>query len=298
MPGEGPVSTPCSAGLGEVVDTGPPAFAGACLARHDGFVRQCQTCSSYYPAKPKLHQVSGALHAVGIVFLQWTAAVGHPLRLSDSAAASVNRTRLALQTVASAHPDWPIVLEPNLPWDYKLVYAFHVWQTFFKVTNPVLLRVEIAPKNINGSFEQWLTDQMQTWGTKELPGTFEALPDSAQLDKLDKHFFGIGYWHSIASPCVPLEFQPGRYIPRGRDAPSQKAQVGMRRGNGQPANACRARPSIRGCSRSNRQMPCLTDRAHRSPAHGPASACTGSRPPGIPAASAPCSCPPHRETLP
>ena len=119
----------------------------------------------------------------------------------------------ALQTAASAHPDWPIVLEPNLPWDYEVVYAFHVWQTFFKVANPLLLRVEIAPKNINGSFEQWLTDQMQTWGTAGLPGSFQALPDSAQLAGLDRHCFGVGYWRSIVSPCVPLQFRPGRYMP-------------------------------------------------------------------------------------
>jgi hypothetical protein len=96
-----------------------------------------------------------------------------------------------------------------------VVYAFHVWQTFFKVTNPILLRVEIAPKNINGSFEQWLTDQMQSWGTSGLPGRFQALPDSVPLAGLDKRCFGIGYWRPIVSPCVPLEFQPGRYVPRG-----------------------------------------------------------------------------------
>jgi hypothetical protein len=121
----------------------------------------------------------------------------------------------ALEAAASAHPDWPIVLEPNRPWDYEMVYAFRVRQAFFRLTNPLLLRVEVAPRNIHGSFEQWLTDQMQTWGTQGLPGKFGALPNSAQLEELQQRCFGISCLASIVSPCVPLDFQLGRYAPRG-----------------------------------------------------------------------------------
>jgi hypothetical protein len=121
----------------------------------------------------------------------------------------------ALRTVAAVHPDWPIVLEPNSPWDYEVVYSFNVWQRFFKVTNPLLLRVEIAPKDINGKFEQWLTDQMRTWGTMGLTGKFQALRDPESLAGLDTHCFGVGYWRPIVSPCVPLDYRPERYIPHG-----------------------------------------------------------------------------------
>ena len=120
-----------------------------------------------------------------------------------------------LRTVAAVHPDWPIILEPNSPWDYEVVTSFNVWQRFFKSTNPLLLRVEIAPKDINGKFEQWLTDQMQILGTMGLTGKLQALPDPTSLARLDGHCFGVGYWRPIVSPCVPLDFRPERYIPHG-----------------------------------------------------------------------------------
>ena len=67
----------------------------------------------------------------------------------------------------------------------------------------------------NDTFEQWLTDQMRTWATVGLPGTFQPLPDPASLAGLDGCCFGIGYWRPIVSPCTPLEFRPQRYLPRG-----------------------------------------------------------------------------------
>jgi Ca2+/Na+ antiporter len=120
-----------------------------------------------------------------------------------------------IQMAVSEHPDWPIILEPNRPWDFEAVYAFNVLQRFFGVTNPLLLRVEVAPKANHDTFEQWLTDQMRTWATVGLPGTFQPLPDPASLAGLDGHCFGIGYWRPIVSPCTPLEFRPKSYLPRG-----------------------------------------------------------------------------------
>jgi hypothetical protein len=121
----------------------------------------------------------------------------------------------SIRTAVSEHPDWPIILEPNRPWDFEAVYAFNVWQKFFGVTNPLLLRVEVAPKDNRDTFEQWLTDQMRTWATVGLPGTFQPLPDPASLAALDGRCFGIGYWRAIVSPCTPLEFRTKRYLPRG-----------------------------------------------------------------------------------
>jgi len=120
-----------------------------------------------------------------------------------------------MQTVASEHPDWPIVLEPNSPWDYEVVATFGLWAKFFRVTNPVLLRVEIAPKDIADKFQQSLTDQMQTWGATGLPGNFQALPDPAMLLQRDGQCYGIGFWRSSISPCMPLAFLPARYVPHG-----------------------------------------------------------------------------------
>jgi hypothetical protein len=120
-----------------------------------------------------------------------------------------------LQMAVSVHPDWPIILEPNRPWDFEAVYAFNVWQKSFGVTNPLLLRVEVAPKDNHDTFEQWLTDQMRTWATPGLPGTFQPLPDPASLAGLDGRCFGIGSWRPIVSPCAPLDFRPRRYLPHG-----------------------------------------------------------------------------------
>ena len=144
-----------------------------------------------------------------------------PFSLRVAVNAAVARTTAfrhdfgALRTKASEHPDWPIILEPNSPWDYEVIDSFKVWAKFFQVTNPLLLRVQIAPKDINGQFEQSLTGQMQRWGTAGTPGKFGALPDPLMLFSLNKRCFGIGFWQPIVSPCMPLVFQPDRYIPHG-----------------------------------------------------------------------------------
>jgi len=163
--------------------------------------------------------------SVQLTFLALTILYLYQYRPTFSLPAAVNgavarttefrRAFHGLQIIVSKHPDWPIILEPNRPWDFEAVYAFNVWQKFFGVTNPLLLRVEVAPKDNHDTFEQWLTDQMQTWATVGLPGTFQPLPDPASLAGLDGRCFGIGYWRPIVSPCTPLEFRPKRYLPRG-----------------------------------------------------------------------------------
>jgi hypothetical protein len=114
----------------------------------------------------------------------------------------------------SMHPDWPVVLEPNSPWDYEVANTFHVWAKFFGISNPIMLRVEIASKDLT-KFEQWLVGEMQHWGVAGLNGSIQPLPDPATLEKHNGHCFAIGFWHPIVSPCVSLDFAPNRYIPHG-----------------------------------------------------------------------------------
>lgn len=120
-----------------------------------------------------------------------------------------------MQTAVSEHPDWPIVLEPNSPWDYEVVAKFGVWAKFFRVNNPVLLRVEIAQKDIADKFQQSLTDQMRTWGATGIAGELEALPDPAMLVQRDGQCYGIGFRGPIISPCTPVAFVPARYDSHG-----------------------------------------------------------------------------------
>jgi len=119
------------------------------------------------------------------------------------------------RATTSVHPDWPIVLEPNSPWDYEPVDRFHVWARFFGIANPLMLRVEITPGNLT-KFEQWLVGQMQHWAAVgEVWNNFQPLPDPTELKKRNGHCFAIGFWHPVVSPCRSLDFSPDRYIPHG-----------------------------------------------------------------------------------
>jgi hypothetical protein len=120
----------------------------------------------------------------------------------------------AMRMTTSMHPDWPIVLEPNSPWDYEVVDKFHVWATFFGISNPIMLRVEITPGKFT-KFEEWLVGEMQHWGTAGVSGSFPPLPDPAELEKHNGRCFAVGFWHPIVSPCISLDFAPDRYIPHG-----------------------------------------------------------------------------------
>jgi hypothetical protein len=117
-----------------------------------------------------------------------------------------------MRTTTSMHPDWPVVLEPNSPWDYEVANTFHVWAEFFGISNPIMLRVEIASKDLT-KFEQLLVGAMQHWGVAGLNGSIQPLPDPATLEKHNGHCFAIGFWHPIVSPCVSLDFTPNRYTP-------------------------------------------------------------------------------------
>jgi len=117
-----------------------------------------------------------------------------------------------MRTKTSMHSDWPIVLEPNSPWDYEVVDKFHVWTKFFGISNPIMLRVEITSKDPT-KFEQWLVGQMQNWATAGINGSFQPSPDPTTLEGLNGDCFAIGFSHSIISHCMPLDFAPNRYIP-------------------------------------------------------------------------------------
>ena len=117
-----------------------------------------------------------------------------------------------MRTTTSMHSDWPIVLEPNSPWDFEVVHTFHVWAKFFRISNPIMLRVEITSNDLT-KFEEWLAGQMQHWATAGVNGSFQPLPNPATLDERNEHCFAIGFWHPITSHCVSLDFAPNRYIP-------------------------------------------------------------------------------------
>ena len=119
-----------------------------------------------------------------------------------------------IRKTTSMHPDWPIVLEPNSPWDYEVVDRFHVWAKFFGISNPIMLRVEVTSNNLT-NFEKWLVGEMQHWGMTGVNGSFQPLSDPATLEKRNEHCFAIGFWRPIVSPCVSLDFAPNRYIPHG-----------------------------------------------------------------------------------
>jgi len=121
----------------------------------------------------------------------------------------------AMRRIASRHPDWPIVLEPNSPWDFEVVQSFAAWATYFGVPNPVLLNVRVPAKAIADGFERYLTDTMRGWAEQGYPGIVGALRDPRSLDSLGRRCFAIGFWQPASSPCVPLSFHPGRYIPHG-----------------------------------------------------------------------------------
>jgi hypothetical protein len=120
----------------------------------------------------------------------------------------------AMRMTTSAHPDWPIVLEPNSPWDYEPVDRFHVWARYFGIANPLMLRVEVPPKGLT-TFEQRLVGEMQRWAAAGVKDSFRPLPDPTALEKRNGHCLAVGFWHPIVSPCVSLDFAPNRYIPHG-----------------------------------------------------------------------------------
>ena len=142
-----------------------------------------------------------------------------PFSLPRAVERSIARTRAfdrdfnALRLTTSRHPDWPVVLEPNSPWDYEVVDTFRIWASFFGVASPLMLRVEIGSRNPT-QFEQSLTDQMRRWGSSGESGRFQPLPNPSALTERDGHCFAIGFWKPIVSPCVALDFVPSRYIPR------------------------------------------------------------------------------------
>jgi hypothetical protein len=117
-----------------------------------------------------------------------------------------------MRTTTSIHSDWPVVLEPNSPWDFEVVHTFHVWETFFGISNPIMLRVEIASEGLT-KFEQWLVGEMEHWAAAGVNGSFQPLSDPATLEERNGHCFAIGFGHPIVSHCVSLDFAPNRYIP-------------------------------------------------------------------------------------
>ena len=119
-----------------------------------------------------------------------------------------------MRATTSMHPYWPIVLEPNSPWDYEPVDRFHVWARFFGIANPLMLRVEITTGKLT-KFEQWLAGEMQRWGSAGVKDSFQPLSDPEDLNKRNGHCFAIGFWHPVVSPCISLDFVPDRYIPHG-----------------------------------------------------------------------------------
>jgi len=120
----------------------------------------------------------------------------------------------AMRMTTSMHPDWPIVLEANSPWDYEVVDRFHVWARFFGIANPLMLRVEITPGNLT-KFEHWLVGEMQHWAAAGVKDNYQPLPDPTALKKRNGHCFAIGFWHPVVSSCIALDFAPNRYIPHG-----------------------------------------------------------------------------------
>lgn len=139
-------------------------------------------------------------------------------RAADQAVAATKDFRrdfLALQATAASHPTWPIVLEASLPRDYEVVVTFATWARFYKVKNPVVLRVEIPPHYAEGTFERRLMDRMAYLGKEGLPRELQPLPDPAALGSLGGDCFAAGMEKPPVSHCVPLSFAPTRYIPPG-----------------------------------------------------------------------------------
>lgn len=118
---------------------------------------------------------------------------------------------LATRAIAAKHPNWPLVLEAESPWDFEKVATFDAWARHYGVLNPVELRIEIPPEKIHGGFEQWLTDRMKQWSLEGVPGKFGASPDPGELVKLGGQCFAIGVSSPPISPCERLPLMQWRY---------------------------------------------------------------------------------------
>ncbi len=121
------------------------------------------------------------------------------------------RDFLTARTMTAIHSEWPIVLEAGSPSDFEKVDSFGVWARFYDVSNPVMLRIVIPPRNIQATFDQWLADQMTGWGRDGVPGKFKPLPDPATLETFGQHCFVVGFGQPIVSPCARLPLRPARY---------------------------------------------------------------------------------------
>jgi hypothetical protein len=170
-----------------------------------------------FPLRNKWLGQAFQVFMLACAFVPWYHA--GPLAVFDGAMAAAHRTHefhkglLALARTVSAHPDWPIVIEPNKPFDYESVATFQRWQRYLGVSNPVVVRVEIQPGDIKTPFDRQLADQMQLWAANGVPGQFEPQPDPSSLATLGSKCFVFATWKAPVSNCVHLDYRPGEYMP-------------------------------------------------------------------------------------
>lgn len=145
---------------------------------------------------------------------------GHAYSLPQASAMARERTQAfrrdwqRMRTLVDVHPNWPIVLEPYLPWDGEPIDSFYKWEDFFSVKNPILVGDTIPAGNLHNSFERDYANTIKGWSLKGKPESrLRALPDPKALVALNGQCFAIGFYRPPVSPCTPLPFHPERYIP-------------------------------------------------------------------------------------
>jgi hypothetical protein len=147
-------------------------------------------------------------YIVGEGFLYVVSLVRHSNMRSQAMMSDLNETR----QLSSAHPDWPIIFIPTIPWDYEPTLTAPIWFRKSHIVNRMAVMVKVDPADAKFSFEQQLVEKMKGWSEKGVSGRFDTTLADVSSAMAQSHCFEVAFRETSAH-CVPLPYNPNKYLP-------------------------------------------------------------------------------------